>query len=88
MCGKGWKDRTTYIVPDIRVLGNDYIACDPRDQSELVLPVLLPGGSCWGVLDIDSYTPSAFDDHDAREVTLMLQTAELMTLAAPIRTIV
>jgi putative methionine-R-sulfoxide reductase with GAF domain len=91
MCGKGWKDATTYVVPDIRVLGENYIACDPKDQSEIVLPVLLTDASghptCWGVLDIDSYIPGAFTPHDATNLTQMLQSARLMTVPAPLKVI-
>lgn len=78
MCGKGYQDKTTYIVPDVRVLGPNYIACDPRDQSELVVPVLLADGKCWGVLDVDSYGIGAFTMHDATEMQAMLQAAHLL----------
>lgn len=39
MCGRGWRDEGAYVVRDVRVLGENYIACDPRDQSELVVGV-------------------------------------------------
>jgi putative methionine-R-sulfoxide reductase with GAF domain len=85
MCGRGWKDATTYVVPDIRVLGEHYIACDPKDQSEIVLPVTLHDGTCWGVLDIDSYDIGAFSAHDASELTRMMCDARLMARDAAVR---
>jgi putative methionine-R-sulfoxide reductase with GAF domain len=72
MCGRGWKDRRPIIIDDVRTLGENYIACDPRDQSELVIPVLNDDGSCWGVLDVDSYDLRAFDEHDVREMSQLL----------------
>lgn len=39
MCGCGWIDEAAYVVRDVRVLGANYIACDPKDQSELVVAV-------------------------------------------------
>lgn len=44
MCGRGWRDEAAYVVRDVRVLGANYIACDPKDQSELVIPVWDVGG--------------------------------------------
>lgn len=81
MCGRGWKERRPLLVADVRTLGPDYIACDPRDQSELVIPVINPDGSCWGVLDADSYDLNAFDEHDAASMSRML---ELMGISAKI----
>lgn len=81
MCGRGWKERRPLIVADVRTLGPDYIACDPRDQSELVLPVMNDDGTCWGVLDADSYDLDAFDEHDA---ACMSRALELMGISAKI----
>ena len=67
-CGKAWRERRTLIVRDVRELGAGYIACDPRDLSELVIPLFDPAipGVCWGVLDVDSFSIGAFDEADAR----------------------
>lgn len=64
MCGRGWSEARPIIIADVRTLGPNYIACDPKDQSELVVPVIADGG-CWGVLDADSYDTGAFDESDA-----------------------
>lgn len=80
MCGRGWKDRRGYVVRDVRVLGADYVACDPRDQSELVLPVFdvtSPGCPCLGVFDVDSFDLGAFSVHDATVAREMLRRAGL-----------
>jgi len=66
MCGRGWKERTSFVVRDVAVLGEGYVACDPRDKSELVVPMIGADGVCWGVLDVDSYQVGAFVERDAR----------------------
>ncbi|MBX3364802.1 MAG: hypothetical protein KF866_08565 [Phycisphaeraceae bacterium] len=65
MCGRSWLSRRVVIVDDVRTLGEGYIACDPRDLSELVIPLFEPDGTCWGVLDVDSYATGAFGPDDA-----------------------
>lgn len=77
MCGRGWLERRPIVIPDVRTLGPNYIACDPKDQSELVIPVIQADGSCWGVLDLDSYDLGAFTEHDARGMTAVLESAGL-----------
>jgi putative methionine-R-sulfoxide reductase with GAF domain len=73
MCGKGWKEARSVIIKDVATLGENYIACDPKDRSELVIP-LIDGqeGRCLGVLDVDSYDTAAFDAEDARGMALVL----------------
>lgn len=95
MCGRGWKDEAAYVVRDVRVLGPNYIACDPRDQSELVIPVwdVRADGDaasrCWGVFDVDSYDIGSFDESDARGAIAMLEAAGLCpsNLTQSIRTL-
>jgi putative methionine-R-sulfoxide reductase with GAF domain len=91
MCGRGWKDEAAYVVRDVRVLGPNYIACDPRDQSELVIPVWdARAGSesrCWGVFDVDSYDIGSFDEGDARGAIGMLEAAGLCLGQVQIRTL-
>src|SRR5262245_37231031 len=52
-CGRAFREHRTLIVRDVKALGPNYIACDPRDQSELVIPLIDEQGTCWGVLDVD-----------------------------------
>lgn len=65
MCGECWKQRRAIVIPNVRTLGESYIACDPKDQSELVIPVIDDAGRCTGVLDADSYDIGSFDHADA-----------------------
>ncbi len=84
-CGRAWRDRTTLIVHDIDALGEHYIACDPRDASEIVMPCLDADGTCWGVLDLDSHAVGAFDEHDARALhELLIRTALTVGEPAPV----
>lgn len=64
-CGRSWTSRKSLIVSDVAKLGAGYIACDPRDRSEAVVPLFERDGTCWGVLDVDSYEVGAFTAEDA-----------------------
>lgn len=77
VCGRGWRERRTIIVRDVADLGADYVACDPRDQSEVVVPLLDGRGACFGVLDADSFEIGAFDERDGRELGSLLERAGL-----------
>lgn len=81
MCGRCWRDRRPFVVPDIATLGANYIACDPLDRSELVIPLLDGAGGCDTVLDVDSHQAGAFDDHDAQGMTKVLVALGLTTPA-------
>jgi putative methionine-R-sulfoxide reductase with GAF domain len=88
MCGRGWRDRLAYVVRDVRVLGEHYIACDPKDQSELVVPIFDDAGACVGVFDVDSYDVGAFTPEDAETAIAALETTGLLQralLAGPTR---
>lgn len=75
MCGQSYLSREAIVVRDVRTVGEGYIACDPRDLSEVVVPLLDPDAACWGVLDVDSFSVGAFETRDA------VALAELMVLA-------
>lgn len=64
-CGRCFTSRRALVVHDVASLGDGYIACDPRDKAEVVVPCFEPDGSCWGVLDVDSFDVGAFDIADA-----------------------
>lgn len=76
-CGKAWREQRTLIVTDVANLGEGYVACDPRDRSELVVPCVDAPGSCWGVLDADSLDLSCFDESDAARLHRVLFEAGL-----------
>ncbi len=66
VCGQSLQQVRSLIVDDVRTLGDgNYIACDPRDLSEVVVP-MVQAGRCWGVLDIDSHETGAFSEQDAQ----------------------
>lgn len=63
-CGRALTTRSTLVVGDVASLGEGYIACDPLDRSELVVP-LIRDGACSCVLDLDSHELGAFTGADA-----------------------
>jgi len=64
-CGRGFKSRRALVVTDVAKLGEGYVACDPRDRSEVVIPMLEHDGTtCWGVFDADSFYTHAFAEDD------------------------
>lgn len=77
VCGQALLSREVKIIHDVRELGANYIACDPRDQSEIVVP-LIDQGVCWGVLDLDSYSIGAFGERDATGLLRILVAARLI----------
>lgn len=83
VCGKALLSRRPQIVLDIRDLGAAYIACDPSDRSEIVIPLAEQGGRCWGVLDLDSHDVAGFDESDERGLSLVLQAASFQTHQPP-----
>jgi putative methionine-R-sulfoxide reductase with GAF domain len=76
-CGRSFTTRAPFIVPDVAMLGANYIACDPRDRSEVVVPLLEADGRCWAVLDVDSHELAAFDAEDAAGLVRVLRAAGL-----------
>ena len=77
-CGRALLSRQTLIVRDVAELGENYIACDPRDKSEIIIPLVDHGGAVWGVLDIDSHETSAFDTNDENGLRNVLRAVELV----------
>jgi putative methionine-R-sulfoxide reductase with GAF domain len=70
VCGQSLRTGRTRIVADVLELGDAYVACDPRDRSEIVIP-LLGGGESEAsahpatlVLDLDSIAVGRFSDDD------------------------
>jgi GAF domain-containing protein len=63
VCGAAARTRRTQLVPDVEAFPG-HIACSGTTRSEVVVPVLAPGGRLLGVLDVDSDAPAAFDEVD------------------------
>jgi len=76
-CGNSFKSGKPMVVRDVVELGGDYIACDPRDKSELVVPCFDCNGNAWGVIDLDSFDVGSFDAFDALNVANLLKVARL-----------
>lgn len=75
-CGTAFRSGSPLVVRDVKDLGDNYVACDPRDQSEVVIPCVADG-EVWGVLDLDSFEVGAFDERDVEELTALLKRAAL-----------
>lgn len=77
-CGQAFRKREPLVVRDVAELGPNYIACDPRDRSEVVVPLFDEAtGACWGVLDADSHSADAFSEEDAEGLATVLRAAGL-----------
>ena len=81
-CGQCLLAGRTLVVRDVRDLGEGYIACDPRDQSELVVPCIDSHGRPWGVLDVDSHDIASFGPVDAAAACELLALAGLSRATA------
>lgn len=78
VCGRCWRERRAIVVRDVKELGADYVACDPRDRSEVVLPLLEADETCWGVLDLDSFEVTSFGTADVAGLACVLAAAGLV----------
>lgn len=72
VCGRCARENRTVIVDDVHALGADHIVCDPRNLSEICLPVRGADGKAFAVLDVDSERLAAFDATDAAELERLL----------------
>ncbi len=77
-CGRAFRDDAALIVRDVKELGENYIACDPKDRSEVVLPIHDAHGAPIGVLDLDSFDVGSFDETDLAGLKRVLTAAGLM----------
>lgn len=76
-CGQAFTEDAIRLVEDVSLLGAGYIACDPRDRSELVIPIYR-NGTRWGVLDADSHELACFGEPDISGFTGVLRAAGLL----------
>lgn len=73
VCGRSALEGRVLIVDDVHALGSAHIVCDPRNLSEICLPVRDAKGAVWGVLDVDSEKLAAFDAEDQRGLERLLE---------------
>jgi putative methionine-R-sulfoxide reductase with GAF domain len=72
-CGRAFLSKRALVVTDVANLHAGYIACDPRDRSEAVIPCMdAYDDRCWGVLDADSFDLRGFDEADVMGMTRVL----------------
>jgi len=64
VCGTAIAEEKTMLVANVHEFPG-HIACDPKSQSEIVIPMIVQGKS-FGVLDIDSPKLNRFDATDQR----------------------
>lgn len=76
-CGRALLERAALVIGDVARLGAGYVACDPRDRSELVIPLIDDTDRCWGVFDADSFDLDSFSKRDALELNELLRAAGL-----------
>ena len=63
VCGSAFVQRETIVVPDVHAFPG-HIACDSSSNAEIVVPLLGPDGSAFGVLDVDSPVLGRFSSTD------------------------
>lgn len=76
VCGRCLVEGRAIAIEDVLLLGEAYVACDPRDRSEAVVP-LRTGEAVWGVLDLDSHQAGSFSDPDLAGLTRAVDAAGL-----------
>ncbi len=62
-CGTAAAEKRSVVVADVHAFPG-HITCDPRSQSEIVVPVFDAQGGLIAVLDIDSAVHNGFTDDD------------------------
>lgn len=72
VCGAAARTRTTQLVPDVEAFPG-HIACSASTRSEIVVPIVAPGGRLLAVLDVDSNAVAAFRDVDVRGLEAVCQ---------------
>lgn len=82
-CGQSFRQHITLVVRDVAALGEGYVACDPRDLAELVIPLFDSQRECWGVFDLDSFSRGAFTTRDADALHECLAAAGLTSETPP-----
>ncbi len=87
VCGQAFQEEAIRLVEDTALLGPSYIACDPRDRSEIVVPIYRKTNPSkpWGVLDLDSHALACFSDADSSGLSAILSAAGLLDRRLPLR---
>lgn len=83
-CGRCYQSAQPLVVHDVAALGDGYIACNPRDRSEVVVPYFDDAGRVGGVLDVDGFDVGAFSATDAIELVAFLRRIGLCRGTKPV----
>jgi L-methionine (R)-S-oxide reductase len=70
VCGTSFKEKRTIVVEDVEKFPG-HIACDENSRSEIVVPIFIEN-EIIGVLDIDSYNYSNFDQIDQENLETLV----------------
>lgn len=81
VCGTAAASARTQVVPDVHAFPG-HIACDAETRSEVVVPVVVDG-KVIAVIDLDSPTPSRFDEADAAGLEKLALIAAKAICATP-----
>ncbi len=76
-CGQSCLNQRALLIDDVATLGDNYVACDPHDVSEVVVPCFDDKGQCFAVIDGDSFDRVAFDQVDVDGLADLLEAAGL-----------
>jgi GAF domain-containing protein len=83
VCGTSAAFQKTIVVDDVDKFPG-HIACDSGSRSEIVIP-LIKGETILGVLDLDSYELSSFNETDKKYLELL---CDLLTKELPFEKLV
>jgi L-methionine (R)-S-oxide reductase len=72
VCGSAVAQKETIVVNDVEQF-QGHIACDSSSRSEIVIP-LIKHEKIFGVLDLDSYQLSAFNETDKYNLEILCKT--------------
>jgi GAF domain-containing protein len=70
VCIACWHSARPVVVPDVHLFPG-HVACDPRSQSEIALPVV-KDGRVVAVFDVDSHEPDQFSEADVAPLAQIL----------------
>lgn len=70
VCGTSFLEKRTIVVDDVEKFPG-HIACDENSRSEIVVPIFIDD-EIIGVLDIDSYNYSNFDEIDKNNLEILV----------------
>lgn len=83
-CGACVTAKRPIVVANVLELGANYIACDPLDQSELVVPCFDDAGNVWGVIDLDSHFVGYFTEWSAADIERCVTEAGISSTRGPL----